>query len=242
MAALGLIFGLLLIVKLGREQGLNPDKLWNLGLIAIISGIVGAKLLMFVTEPEYLRHPADIFSLATLQAAGVWSGGFLLALVMCVWYMKANNMPVLRTCDVFAPGLALGHAFGRVGCFLNGCCYGKACSLPWAVRFPVPHPMAGIPVHPTEIYEALGNAFIFFGLMFLYRKKRFDGQIWWGYVLSYGMLRFAVEFFRGDYARYYFGILTIGHFIAAAMILIALAALVTFRSRMKKSVRAPAVR
>jgi len=94
MAALGLIFGLLLIVKLGREQGLDPDKLWNLGLIAILSGIVGAKILMFVTDPDFRQHP---FSLATLQAAGVWSGGFVLAFIMCVWYMRRNHMPVLRT-------------------------------------------------------------------------------------------------------------------------------------------------
>ncbi len=94
MAALGLIFGLLLIVKLGREQGLDPDKLWNLGIIAILSGIIGAKLLLFVTDADFRQHP---FSLATLQAGGVWSGGVVLALIMCIWYMRVNHLPVLRT-------------------------------------------------------------------------------------------------------------------------------------------------
>ncbi len=106
MAAFGLIFGLLLIVKLGREQGLDPDKLWNLGIIAILSGIFGAKILMVLVDFTYYRsHVGELFSFSTLQAGGVWSGGLLLALAMCIWYMRVNNMPVLRTCDVFAPGL-----------------------------------------------------------------------------------------------------------------------------------------
>ena len=139
MAALGLIFGLSLIVKLGREQGLDPDKLWNLGIIAILAGIFGAKLLMILVDfSYYMAHPREIFSLATLQAGGVWSGGFVLAVILCVWYMRRNAMPVLRTCDVFAPGLALGHAFGRVGCFAAGCCYGKPTHVPWAVVFTNP--------------------------------------------------------------------------------------------------------
>ena len=156
MAALGLIFGLLLITKLGREQGLDPDKLWNLGISLSLSGILGAKLLYLVTDPDARRH---IFSLATLQAGGVWSGGVLLALAMCIWYMRVNQMPVLRTCDVFAPGLALGHAFGRVGCFAAGCCYGHETHVPWAITFhnPLANEIVGtplnVPLHPTQLYE-----------------------------------------------------------------------------------------
>ena len=160
MAALGLIFGLMLIVKLGREQGLDPDKLWNLGIIAILSGIVGAKILMILVDLGYYReHPAEIFSLSTFQAGGVWSGGFVLALIMCIWYMRRNNLPVLRTCDVFAPGLALGHAFGRVGCFAAGCCWGRETHVPWAVTFhnPLANEIVGtplnVPLHPTQLYE-----------------------------------------------------------------------------------------
>jgi phosphatidylglycerol---prolipoprotein diacylglyceryl transferase len=202
MAACGLIFGLLLIVKLGREQGLDPDKLWNLGIIAILSGIVGSKLLMFVTDPE---ARANIFSLSTLQAGGVWSGGLILALIMCVWYMRVNHMPVLRTCDVFAPGLALGHAFGRVGCFSAGCCYGRETHLPWAVTFtnPLAHSISdtplNIPLHPTQLYEMvleLCNC-----LVWLIRRKKFDGEIIGTYMIIYGIGRFFIEFVRGDEGR-----------------------------------------
>jgi len=204
MAALGLIFGLLLIVKLGREQGLDPDKLWNLGIIAILSGIIGAKLLLLVTDADFRQRP---FSLATLQAGGVWSGGVVLALIMCIWYMRANNLPVLRTCDVFAPGLALGHAFGRVGCFAAGCCYGRPTHVPWAVTFH--NPLAaeivgtplGVPLHPTQLYEMVLELCNAAFLVWLIRRKKFEGEIIGSYMIIYGIGRFFIEFFRGDPGR-----------------------------------------
>ncbi len=204
---MGLIFGLMLIVKIGQEQGLDPDKLWNLGIIALVSGIVGAKLLMFVVEPHYLRHPSDIFSLATLQSAGVWSGGFVLALIMCVWYMRRNDMPVLRTCDVFAPGLALGHAFGRVGCFAAGCCYGRETHVPWAVTFhnPLANEVVGtplnVPLHPTQLYEMVVELANCLFLVWLIRRKKFEGEIIGTYMIIYGVARCFIEVFRGDPGR-----------------------------------------
>jgi phosphatidylglycerol:prolipoprotein diacylglycerol transferase len=204
MAALGLIFGLILIVKLGREQGLDPDKLWNLGIIAILSGIVGAKLLYFVTDADARQN---IFSLATLQAGGVWSGGVVLALIMCIWYMRRNRLPVLRTCDVFAPGIALGHAFGRVGCFAAGCCYGRETHVPWAVTFHnhlaneiVGTPL-GIPLHPTQLYEMVLELCNAAFLVWLLRRKSFEGEIIGTYMIIYGIGRFFIEFFRGDPGR-----------------------------------------
>jgi phosphatidylglycerol:prolipoprotein diacylglycerol transferase len=208
MAALGLIFGLLLIVKLGREQGLDPDKLWNLGIIAILSGILGAKLLMILVDlGYYTSHPGEIFTLSTLQAGGVWSGGLLLALAMCIWYMRVNRMPVLRTCDTFAPGLALGHAFGRVGCFAAGCCYGRETHLPWGVTFtnPLAHSISDtplhVPLHPTQLYEMVLELCNCIFLVWLIRRKKFDGEIIGTYMIIYGIGRFFIEFFRGDEGR-----------------------------------------
>ena len=208
MAALGLIFGLLLIVKLGREQGLDPDKLWNLGIIAILSGILGAKILMILVDfGYYSSHPRELFALSTLQAGGVWSGGFLLALVMCIWYMRVNSMPVLRTCDVFAPGLALGHAFGRVGCFAAGCCYGRETTLPWGVTFsnPLAHSISDtplhVPLHPTQLYEMVLELCNCLFLVWLIRRKKFEGEIIGTYMIIYGIGRYFIEFFRGDEGR-----------------------------------------
>ncbi len=208
MAACGLIFGLLLIVKLGRGQGLDPDKLWNLGIIAILSGILGAKILMILVDfGYYSSHPRELFALSTLQAGGVWSGGFLLALVMCIWYMRINSMPVLRTCDVFAPGLALGHAFGRVGCFAAGCCYGRETTLPWGVTFsnPLAHSVSDtplhVPLHPTQLYEMVLELCNCLFLVWLIRRKKFEGEIIGTYMIIYGIGRFFIEFFRGDEGR-----------------------------------------
>ncbi len=208
MAALGLIFGLMLIIRVGREQGLDPDKLWNLGIIAILSGVFGAKILMILVDlAYYAEHPSEIFALATLQAGGVWSGGLLLALIMCIWYMRRNQMPVLRTCDVFAPGLALGHAFGRIGCFAAGCCWGRETHVPWAVTFH--NPLAeqivgtplGIPLHPTQLYEFVLELLNCVFLVWLIRRKKFEGEIIGAYLMIYGVGRYFIEFFRGDPGR-----------------------------------------
>lgn len=227
MAALGLIFGLMLIVHVGREQGLDPEKLWNLGIIAVLSGIIGAKVLYIFNELGYYReHPGELFSLSTLQAGGVWSGGVVLALVMCIWYMRRNDMPVLRTCDVFAPGLALGHAFGRLGCFAAGCCFGKETHVPWAVTFH--NPLAneivgtplGIPLHPTQLYEMvveLANAAF---LVWLIKRKRFEGEIIGTYLIIYGIARYFIEFFRGDPGRgQVFGFMTTTQAISILLVI-----------------------
>lgn len=227
MAACGLIFGLMLIIHVGRQQGLDPDKLWNLGIIAILSGIFGAKILMLLVDiPYYRDHPGEIFSLSTFQAGGVWSGGFVLALIMCVWYMRRNNMPVLRTCDVFAPGLALGHAFGRVGCFAAGCCFGRETHVPWAVTFH--NPLAaqitgtplGVPLHPTQIYEMIVELVNCVFLVWLTKRKKFEGEIIGTYMIVYGVARYFIEFFRGDPGRGEFlGFMTSTQAIALGLVI-----------------------
>ena len=208
MAAMGLICGLILIVKLGSTRGIDPDKLWNLGIVAILSGVVGSKVLMLLVDfGYYSEHPSEIFALSTLQAGGVWSGGLVLAIVMCVWYMRRNDMPVLASCDVFAPGLALGHAFGRLGCFAAGCCYGRETHVPWAVTFknPLAAQIVGtpldVPLHPTQLYEFVLEIFNCIFLVWLLRRKKFEGQVIGAYLILYGVGRYFIEFFRGDPGR-----------------------------------------
>src|SRR5690348_2112734 len=203
MAALGLIAGLLVVGRNARQQGIDPDLAWNLGIVAILSALIGAKILMIVNDwSEYSQHPGEIFSLATLQAGGVFYGGLLAAIVMCVWYIRRHHMPALRTCDVFAPGIALGHALGRVGCFAAGCCYGKPTNLPWGVTFtnPLAHQLVGTPLdialHPTQLYEFVVELSNFVFLYWLLRHKRFEGQVIGAYLFIYGVARFFLEFLR----------------------------------------------
>ena len=226
MAALGLICGLMLIIHLGRRQGLDPEKLWNLGILAVLSGIVGAKALYLYNErADYLQNPRQLFTLSTLQAGGVWSGGVLLALILCVWYMRRNGMPILRTCDVFAPGLALGHAFGRIGCFAAGCCYGRETHVPWAVTFhnPLAAEIVGtplnVPLHPTQLYEFVVELANCLFLVWLIKRKKFEGEILGTYLIVYGVARYFIEFFRGDPGRGQFiGFLTTTQFVALLLV------------------------
>ncbi|HVP44052.1 MAG TPA: prolipoprotein diacylglyceryl transferase family protein, partial [Terriglobales bacterium] len=139
LAAVGLLTGLWVIVWCARRQGMDEEKTWNLGVLAILSAIVGAKLLLIAIDARYYAaHPGEIFSLGTLQAGGVYEGGLVVGLLASYWYIRRNRMAVLATCDVFAPGVALGHGIGRLGCFAAGCCFGKPTDLPWGVTFTNP--------------------------------------------------------------------------------------------------------
>jgi phosphatidylglycerol:prolipoprotein diacylglycerol transferase len=208
LVSLGVVVAILLIQKLAKAQGMDPDKVWNLAIIFVFAGIVGAKLLMFIAEWDtYAANPREIFTLSTLQAGGVFSGGVVLAVIAGAWYMRRNHMPGLRTADVFAPGLALGHAFGRLGCFSAGCCFGRETTLPWGVVFhnPLAHEVGGVPlgvhVHPTQIYEMLVELANFAILFWMLKHKKFEGQVVGAYMFIYGVARFFLEFLRGDPGR-----------------------------------------
>jgi phosphatidylglycerol:prolipoprotein diacylglycerol transferase len=229
LVAAGFLVGIAVAAHRAKDEGLRREQTTDLGVWLIVTGMLGGKLfhVIFFWDEFITGWRAE--GIRSLREGFVFYGGFILASLAAVAYTRINRLPFWKFADVFAPALALGHAIGRLGCFFNGCCFGKACTLPWGVRFPAPHFAHGYPVHPTQLYEAAGNLAIFIGLTAFYRHKRFDGQIWWLYVLSYGVLRFVVEFFRGDYDIYYLGVFTIAHFIAALMIIVATLAMIRCR-------------
>ena len=204
MAALGLMVGLSVCVHMARRQGIDPEKAWNLGLLAILAAIVGAKLFLLASDWEHWR---ELLSFSTLRAGGVWYGGLLTALAASAWYIRRNRLPVLKVCDAFAPGVALGHAIERIGCFAAGCCYGKPTSLPWGVTFtnPLAAQWSGTPLnvslHPTQLYESAVEVANFFILLWLLKRKQFDGQVIGSYMFLYGIARFFLEFLRADPER-----------------------------------------
>lgn len=208
LVASGVLLGLWLSVRNARRQGIDPEKIWNLGIIVVLCGIVGAKILYVVNDWSYFtQNPGEIFSLGTLQAGGVFSGGLVAALLAAAWYIWRNHLPALASIDCFAPGLALGHAIGRLGCFAAGCCYGKETTAPWGVVFknPLANQMVGTPLgvhlHPTQLIEAVVEVLNFVLLSWLIRRKTFDGQVFGSYMVLYGIARFFVEFLRGDPGR-----------------------------------------
>lgn len=203
MVALAFLAGLWSTNKLAARAGLPIQKIQDLVIYCAITGLAGAKLMMFIFDWEYYsRNPAEIFSLSTLRAAGVYQGGFLVALIFAIYYMRRNGLPILKTMDCFAPGISLGHALGRLGCYAAGCCYGVLCERPWAVRFTNPEvkefsnvPL-NVPLHPTQIYELIGDLMIFGILFKLYDPNKRAGGIFGLYLILYSLLRFGVEFFR----------------------------------------------
>ena len=130
--AIGAWVGISIGSRNAERRGLDPNKSWNLGLLMVLTGLLGAKILLVLNDwNHFLHHPGELLSLSTLQAGGVFSGGLICALLAATWYLHHCEMPVLTTADCFAPGLALGHAIGRLGCFSAGCCYGKATHAAW---------------------------------------------------------------------------------------------------------------
>jgi phosphatidylglycerol---prolipoprotein diacylglyceryl transferase len=208
MAALGMVCGLTAVFRLARFRGMDPDQMWNLGGIAAFSGIVGSKLLLLLLNwRDYAESPSRIFSIETLQSGGVFSGGLLLAIICVWWYVRKNKIPFLSAADVFAPGVALGHAFGRIGCLAAGCCYGRETHVPWAITFhnswaaDFSGTPLNRPLHPTQLYEFVAEAINFVFLYWLCKRKKFEGQVIALFMIIYGTERYIFEFFRGDPGR-----------------------------------------
>src|SRR5688572_3148107 len=135
----------------------------------------------------------------------VFYGGFIGASLALIIYCRLRGLPLWRFADALAPSIPLGYVFGRLGCFMNGCCFGKQCTAPWAVTYPRGHETfkfdaaAATPVHPTQIYDSLLGLGLYLFLAWVYRRKKFDGQVFAAYLICYAFARSVVERFRGDY-------------------------------------------
>jgi phosphatidylglycerol:prolipoprotein diacylglycerol transferase len=222
LLAAAFIAGIWVTSRNARKQGINPDSIWNMGLVVIFSALVGAKILLLLSDFQYYSHnPREIFSLSTLRSTGVYYGGLLLALGSGIWYLLQKRLPAWIIADLAAPGIALGQAIGRLGCLSSGCCYGKPTSMPWGITFTSQYAYENVgvplnvPLHPTQIYESLGAFCLFLFLMWRLSKKHFQGQILLEYLALYAILRFAIEFFRDDDRGFVLhGLLSTSQFIA----------------------------
>jgi phosphatidylglycerol---prolipoprotein diacylglyceryl transferase len=239
LVALAFLAGLWMSTRLARQAKLNPDAVTNLGIYCALAAIAGAKVMMFLVDiPYYTEHPGEIFSLSTLQAGGVFYGGLLGALAMAAWYMRKTHLPALPTADVFAPGIALGHGIGRLGCFSAGCCWGVECHLPWAVTFtnPVANQLVGVqlnvPLHPTQLYESFAE-FLIFGILFwLIRRPHSAGAIISLYLMLYSTARFIIEFFRfHEQGNLWGGPLDTSQWLSIALFLLGASYFVAMRRR-----------
>ena len=212
--ALAFLCAILITVKLAARDGLPREKIYDLCLWMLLSSLIGSKILMFFTEPEYRDHPWQLLSLDFLRSGGVFYGGLLGAILAGYFLMRRYKLPWWKTADACAPGIAIGNFFGRQGCFAAGCCWGKPTTLPWGVRFTeLGHEITGvptdIPLHPTQLYESFAMLIVFFFLLWLHKRRRFTGQVILAYALLYSIIRFAIEFLRDDPRGDLFGLTTL---------------------------------
>jgi phosphatidylglycerol:prolipoprotein diacylglycerol transferase len=204
LLAAAYLAGLQLAVVRARRRGLDGARIMDFGIYLIIAALVGAKLMLLVVDFDYFRRqPREILSI--VRAGGVFFGGLIAAFLVGLWLVRRYKLPVWTTADLIAPGIALGHIVGRLGCLLAGCCYGKPTDLPWGITFTDPTAAANVgtplnvALHPTQLYDAGAELVILAVLLFSERRGRpFPGRTFWLYMVLYGVARFIVEFFRGD--------------------------------------------
>jgi phosphatidylglycerol:prolipoprotein diacylglycerol transferase len=232
LLAAAYLAGLRLAIVRGRARGLDSARILDLGICIIVSALIGAKLLLVATElPRFVSSPSELWEVA--RSGGVFYGGLILALAVALGFIRYTGLPLWTTCDVFAPGVALGHIIGRLGCFLAGCCYGRPTSLPWGITFTDPFVAANvgtplnIPLHPTQLYEAAAELVILVLLLATERRGRvFAGRTFWLYMLLYAISRYVIEAFRGD-PRGAVGIVSTSQFISVLLTPLAIIMLVT---------------
>lgn len=222
LLAAAFIAGIWITSRNGRKAGIDPDTIWNMGLIVLFSALVGSKIFLLLTDFSYYsKNPNLIFSLSTFRLNEAYYGGFFIALGTAAFFLWKRHISPLIMADVAGPGIALGQAIAGIGCFLAGCCYGTPTNLPWGIAYSDPYTSQnqGTPLqvllHPTQLYEAAGAFLIFIVLMHRLPRKSTSGQVILEYLGLFSVLRFAVEFFRGDDRSFVlYGLLSTSQMIA----------------------------
>lgn len=204
LLAAAYLLGLKLAMVRAKVRDLDEARVLDLGIYIIISALIGAKLLLVITDfRTFMTDPSELITLA--RSGGVFYGGLILAVSVALWYIRKIGLPLWTTCDVFAPGIALGHVVGRMGCFFAGCCWGRETDMPWAITFTDSYAAANVgtplnvPLHPTQLYEAGAEGLILLLLLSTEKKgSNYPGRTFWLYMLLYAVSRFIIEFYRND--------------------------------------------
>jgi len=233
MLALAFLTAVWLAQRDAKRKDFDPDAVGDMAIWLLISGVLGARLMFVILNPSLfsLGKPFDILKI--WEGGLVFYGGVIAAIPVAIFLLKKRGIEVWDFGDLVIPYLALGHGIGRVGCFFNGCCFGKPSSLPWAVSFPrlvdetgalVGSPVyehqlyycnpplitadaaRSLPVHPTQLYSAVALAVICCLLLLLWKRRLFKGQVFWSYLVIYSVFRFGIEFLRDDTPQMLWGL------------------------------------
>jgi phosphatidylglycerol:prolipoprotein diacylglycerol transferase len=247
MLAAAYLGGLQLAIVRAKRVGLDATRMLDLGVYIVIAALVGAKLLLLFVNFNYFRNnPDEILVLA--RSGGVFYGGLITATLVAFWYIRRHKLPFWTTCDMFAPGIALGHVIGRIGCLMAGCCYGRQTNVPWAITFTDPFAAANVgtplnvPLHPTQLYEAGAELLILIFLLVTEKKGRpFAGRTFWGYMFLDAVSRFIIEFYRADERGVIMGLST-SQFISVLLAPLSVFMLIRLRRHMPAPEPAKAAR
>ncbi len=249
MLAFSFLLGIIWASKRAQKRGLNPNQVVDLSLLVLLGSIIGSRLMYVLTHlEEFKGHWTDTFnpfqSSGQIGIAGLTLlGGVLLAIIVIILYCRWKKIPLLKLFDVIAPVFGLGVFLTRIGCFLNGCCYGRPCDLPWCVEFPFRSAAGfhffGTAIHPTQLYSSLYGLIMMIVLVAVDKKKHVDGFITGLGFIMYGFFRFLV-----DFVRYYeemdmvsLGIIeiTFNQLICIGMILFGMILLIVLLNKNQKS-------
>ena len=239
LIAIGFLTGIYTVRKLAAKSGMNPDLVSDLAFWLLMWGFLGARILFVITRiHEFIDHPEDIVKV--WEGGLVFFGGLIAATAYAFFYFKKHKLSPWRMIDILSPGLVVAHAFGRMGCLAAGCCYGRPTDVPWGIKLEsdlVDEAMRGIPVHPTQLYESSSLFILYFGMLYIFKHKKFDGQVGLTYFMLYPIIRSIIEIYRGDTIRGFVidGILSTSQFIS---ILVFAGALGVLLYRMKQTERA----
>jgi phosphatidylglycerol:prolipoprotein diacylglycerol transferase len=238
LIAIGFLVALWLAAVQAKKDGIHPGSILDLGFYILLAAIIGSRLFfVLINAGHYIDHPLDIFKI--WEGGLVFYGGVLLAVPVAVWHIRKTRLDLWSTADIFAPSIAIGHVFGRLGCLAAGCCHGKASeNLPWGIVFTDPECLAptNVLLHPTQIYESSGELIIFLALIMLRNRRSFTGQLFMMYLILYAVLRFIVEFFRGDVGRgFIIGNISVSQGISILIFLSGLAGFFILRRKSRKS-------
>ncbi len=257
MLMLGFLVTIYVARKKAKAEGLDPEIISNMGIYTIFSGILGGRTFYVIQNfGAYKHNLLDAFKV--YEGGLVFYGGLMASIAAIVIYSNIRKIPVLKTIDIIAFAFALGVACGRIGCFLNGCCWGDVCSpdLPWAVSFPKSADInnmidgspaflhhlgkglvgtsdsSSLPIHPTQIYSALGNISIFFIIKAFFKNRKRDGEVTIMFCAMYSIMRFTVEIFRDDNPPLFDG-LTISQNASVLVFAVSVALFVIGRIKLK---------
>jgi phosphatidylglycerol---prolipoprotein diacylglyceryl transferase len=235
MIAMGFLASVFVIRRLAARSKLNVERVLDLTFWALLVGFLGARILFILTRFDYfMSEPMAMFRI--WEGGLVFFGGPLAVVPFAIWFLRKHRLPIWKTLDACIPGLVIAHTLGRLGCLAAGCCYGKPTGTSFGVKLYsdlVEREFHGIPLHPTQLYESSALFVLFLGLLYIFKNKKFDGQVFLTYFMAYPIIRSVVEIYRGDFIRGFIiqDILSTSQFIS---ILVFLGAALALKIRLKQ--------